>query len=165
VGQGGEGRVEVGERAEVAVEARDRASALAVHEQAELRRRLLPVHQAEAGRDAERDQLAAHDLDQPDRARALGDHRSAFDQERLRQRLERRDPQAWPPPGREAHQCHGHQRGGAGRGPAVQRPRQHDGRGERPARRGQRQRPVRAEQASRPTAASAPAPAPSRSAR
>ena len=88
--------VEIGERRQPAVESGDRAEPIAVGEDAELSGRLDRTTEAEAGNMAERDRRAPDDGQQAERARPLRQHLRTGDEERQRQPLVLREPQADP---------------------------------------------------------------------
>ena len=112
--------VEIAQGRAPAVEAGDRHRPLPIDEDAQLRRRLLGVGKAEAGRLAERNGRAAHHGDEPERARTLGDDLRIGHQKGLAQALELRKPQRRPGSRWRQRQAEGEDKQ-AGRRPAAAR--------------------------------------------
>ncbi len=88
--------VEITERLGPAVEGGDDAEPIAIGEDAELRRRLERVVEAEPGRMAERDGRAADDGEEAERARLFAQHFGPGDEQRLAQPLVLGEPQFSP---------------------------------------------------------------------
>src|SRR6266700_473906 len=101
------GVVEIGERFEPAVKGGDRAEAPAIAEDAKLRWRLDGVAEAQTGGIAKRDQRAANDLQEAERARFLADDFGPGNQECLSKLLVLREAQGRPRGGN----CHIDERG------------------------------------------------------